>query len=118
MPKKNTKNQTAVLTPPTPRKATPFSLVGRTVVDVRPLEPDEMDVLGWDPDGDPGTVIQLTGGVLLWAVQDEESNGAGVLFCQDLEKQVEYGILADPQTKTVRYLKMGSAEGNDGSAEV
>lgn len=107
MPKKNTKNQPAASIPPQP---TPFSLVGRTVVSVRPLTPEEMDNLGWYPDGDPGTIIQLTGGILLWAAQDEESNGPGVLFCQDVTNNTDYGIVADLKTKKVRYIKFGPVE--------
>ncbi|MBI4397289.1 MAG: hypothetical protein HY548_09350 [Elusimicrobia bacterium] len=54
-----------------------YSLVGKKIVDVRPMSYEEMQEEGWDT---PTTVIVLDDGCKLFASRDEEGNGAGRLF--------------------------------------
>jgi len=53
-------------------------LIGKKIVEVRPMTEEELESEGWD--GGHGTVLVLDDGTLLYPSQDEEGNGTGVMF--------------------------------------
>ena len=53
-------------------------LVGHKITDVRPLDADERDQMGWSK----GVVIQLDNGTLLIPQSDDEGNAAGTVTVQ------------------------------------
>ena len=55
------------------------ALLGRKIMDVRAMFPEEMDNIGWGGHG-PGAVFILEGGVLFIPTQDWEGNGPGALL--------------------------------------
>ena len=55
------------------------ALLGRRIMDVRAMFPEEMDNMGWGGH-EPGAVFILEGGVLFIPMEDEEGNGPGVLL--------------------------------------
>ena len=57
------------------------SLIGRTVVDVRAMYPEEMELFMWD--GDPGSALILSDGGLVIPMRDEEGNDKGALMIQE-----------------------------------
>lgn len=57
------------------------ALIGRTVVDVRAMYPEEMELFMWD--GDPGSVLILSDGGLVIPMRDEEGNDKGALMIQE-----------------------------------
>jgi len=59
------------------------SLVGKTVLRVRPFVPSEYDMMGWSPDG-YAFVIEFDDHTLLIPMSDEEGNGAGWLYLDEL----------------------------------
>lgn len=59
-------------------KAKKYALVGLTIKAVRKMTAKEMNQEGWDGGGAP-TVIELSDGMCLYAMRDEEGNGPGVL---------------------------------------
>ena len=56
-------------------------LIGRKIVDVRSMFPEEMELMLWD--GEPGAVFILDGGVMFISMMDEEGNGPGQLMVQE-----------------------------------
>jgi hypothetical protein len=59
-------------------------LIGRTIVDIRYLDPEEcaaMDILH------SPLVLQLADGTLLWPMADPEGNDGGALFIQPANKK-------------------------------
>lgn len=57
------------------------ALIGRTVMDVRAMYPEEMELFMWH--GEPGSVIILSDGGLVIPMRDEEGNGKGALMVQE-----------------------------------
>ncbi len=57
------------------------ALLGRTVVDVRAMYPEEMELFLWH--GEPGCVIILSDGGLVIPMRDAEGNGTGALMVQE-----------------------------------
>ena len=56
--------------------------VGQRVTAVRWMNDDERRREGWDFDTNgPPAVVELDGGLLLYASRDPEGNGPGCLFC-------------------------------------
>ena len=55
------------------------ALLGRRIMDVRAMFPEEMDNMGWGGH-EPGAVFILEGGVLFIPMEDEEGNGPGALL--------------------------------------
>ena len=60
------------------------SIVGSTVIDIRPMTKEEMNTEGWRKNEIP-MVLVLSSGTILYPSQDTEGNDAGALF----------GVLAD-----------------------
>jgi len=56
-------------------------IIGRTIVDVRAMYPEEMNTLMWY--GEPGSVITMDNGAMVVPMMDEEGNGAGSLMIQE-----------------------------------
>ena len=56
---------------------TEFSLVGKTVKEVRQMNKSEMEQEGWDYGT---TVIVFADGTKIYASQDDEGNGPGTMF--------------------------------------
>ena len=57
------------------------SMVGKTIVAVRPLTNDEMDEFMWDGDASEiAFVVFLSDGSYFVPMRDEEGNGPGVLM--------------------------------------
>ena len=56
-------------------------LIGRKIVDVRSMFPEEMEALLWS--GEAGAMFTLDDGSLFIPMMDEEGNGAGQLFVQE-----------------------------------
>ena len=54
------------------------ALIGRKIIDVRPLSPEEMAREGWKDE--PPIVLVLDKGELLYPSRDPEGNGPGALF--------------------------------------
>lgn len=62
------------------------ALVGKTVVLVRPLSPDEITVFGWnDYNSVTAIVIVFDDGTAIVPMQDPEGNGSGVLAIETVE---------------------------------
>ena len=61
------------------------AMLGRTVMDVRSMYPEEMELFGWY--GYPGCVIILSDGGMVIPMRDEEGNGAGALMVQEGKKR-------------------------------
>ena len=55
------------------------ALLGRKIMDVRAMFPEEMDNMFWHGHK-PGAVFILEGGVLFIPMEDEEGNGPGALL--------------------------------------
>ena len=53
-------------------------LIGRTVVDVRAMYPEEMELFMWH--GEPGSVLVLNDGGLVIPMSDSEGNSPGHLM--------------------------------------
>ncbi len=54
-------------------------LLGRKVIDVRYLEEEEMEVMGWSTSS---LVITFDDGTMVFPSMDDEGNGAGAIFGQ------------------------------------
>lgn len=61
------------------------AIIGRTVIDVRAMYPEEMELFDWY--GQPGCVLILDDGGLVIPMRDEEGNGAGALMVQEGKKK-------------------------------
>jgi hypothetical protein len=65
------------------------TIVGRRIVEVRPMTRPEARREGWEPDQarSPGeaTVLVLDDGTILYPSRDDEGNGPGALFGADRE---------------------------------
>ena len=55
------------------------TIIGSTVVDIRPMTREEMNSEGWQKNEIP-MVLVLSSGTLLYPSQDTEGNDAGALF--------------------------------------
>ena len=55
------------------------ALIGKKILDVRSMYPEEMEDLMWD-DRQPGAVFTLEGGAMFVPMRDEEGNGPGALL--------------------------------------
>jgi hypothetical protein len=55
------------------------TIIGSTVVDIRPMTREEMSNEGWQKNEIP-MVLVLSSGTLLYPSQDTEGNDAGALF--------------------------------------
>ena len=55
-------------------------LVGRKIVEIRPMTNEEMSSEYWDTRDNKPTVIVLDDGTKLYPSRDEEGNGPGCLF--------------------------------------
>ena len=56
------------------------SLVGRLIVEVRPMSREEVEAEGWDDHSTAAMVLLLDDGTILYPSRDEEGNGPGALF--------------------------------------
>jgi hypothetical protein len=56
------------------------ALIGRKVIDMRAMYPEEMELFLWH--GEPGCVLILDDGGLVIPMRDEEGNGPGQLMVQ------------------------------------
>lgn len=61
------------------------ALVGRSILKVRKMEPDELDAFGWDDYQHTAVVIILDNGKAIVPSCDPEGNQAGFLFIEDTE---------------------------------
>ena len=59
------------------------SLIGKKIVAVRCMQPDEADGFGWGFRPTPAIVLVLDDGLQLLACCDQECNGPGALFVFD-----------------------------------
>jgi len=55
------------------------ALLGRKIMDVRAMFPEEMDNMGWGG-SEPGAVFILDDGAMFIPMEDEEGNGPGALL--------------------------------------
>ena len=55
------------------------SMIGSTIIDIRPMTKAEMDKEGWQKRETP-MVLVLSSGTILYPSQDTEGNDAGALF--------------------------------------
>lgn len=55
------------------------SIVGSTIVDIRPMTANEMESEGWQKNEIP-MVLVLSSGTILYPSMDTEGNDAGALF--------------------------------------
>ena len=55
------------------------SIIGATIVDIRPMSKEEMDKEGWSKNEIP-MVLVLSSGTILYPSMDTEGNDAGSLF--------------------------------------
>lgn len=55
------------------------TIVGATIVDIRPMTQEEMNREGWQKNEIP-MVLVLSSGTILYPSQDTEGNDAGALF--------------------------------------
>jgi hypothetical protein len=60
-------------------------LIGRKVIDVRSMYPEEMELFLWD--GEPGCVLILDDGGMVIPMRDEEGNGPGQLLIREGKKR-------------------------------
>jgi len=59
-------------------------VIGRTILEIRPITPAECDTQGWDWDvAGECLVIVLDNGHKLYPSADEEGDGPGALFGED-----------------------------------
>jgi len=56
------------------------ALIGRKIIDVRAMYPEEMELFMWD--GELGAVITLDNGGMFIPMSDSEGNGVGYLMVQ------------------------------------
>lgn len=69
-------------------------MVGRKIVAVRPMTREELAREGWEPRcWQTCTAIEIEGGIVLYASQDSEGNGPGMLF--GCEGDVTFVILPE-----------------------
>lgn len=61
------------------------ALIGRKVIDMRAMYPEEMELFMWH--GEPGCVLILDDGGLVIPMADEEGNGPGQLMVQEGKKR-------------------------------
>ena len=61
------------------------AMLGRTIMDVRSMYPEEMELFDWY--GQPGVVLILSDGGMVIPMRDEEGNGAGALMIQEGKKR-------------------------------
>lgn len=70
------------------------TLIGKRIVKIRKMTPDEFDANGWDfLPWKPCVVIELDDGTLLYPSTDAEGNGSGEIFWT---KGDEAGIVGAP----------------------
>lgn len=55
-------------------------IIGRTIVDVRSMYPEEMQLCDWI--GEPGSVLLLNDGGMIIPMSDSEGNGVGYLMIE------------------------------------
>lgn len=55
------------------------SMIGSTIIDIRPMTSDEMEAEGWRKREIP-MVLVLSSGTILYPSMDTEGNDAGALF--------------------------------------
>jgi hypothetical protein len=55
-------------------------IIGRTIVDIRAMYPEEMELFMWD--SEPGSVILLNDGGMVIPMSDSEGNGVGYLMIE------------------------------------
>ena len=60
------------------------ALLGRKIVDVRAMYPEEMQLFMWH--GDPGAVLHLDNGTMFIPMRDAEGNGPGHLAIEEIGK--------------------------------
>lgn len=75
------------------------SLLGRTIVGVRPLEEDELDLLVWGGEWCPAVVLTLDDGSLLVPSQDMEGKRPGCLFWFGPDGESFERVLPPPQER-------------------
>lgn len=69
------------------------NIVGKKIVEVRPMTNQEMADQYWEETHDgPAAVIVLDDGTLLYPSQDPEGNGPGALFGKDSEGSFQIGV--------------------------
>jgi len=56
------------------------SVIGKRIVAVRRLTPQEMEAEGWECEREGATALVLDDGSLIYPSRDDEGNGAGTLF--------------------------------------
>lgn len=72
-----------------PKIPTAAHLIGKKIVNVRPLSPKEIDALGWSH----GLVIELEDGTLLCPQRDDEGNDAGTVSVQTPDGKTHYLVV-------------------------
>jgi hypothetical protein len=60
------------------------SIIGATIVDIRPMTKEEMNNEGWRKNEIPSCLV-LSSGTILYPSMDTEGNDAGALFGLDKE---------------------------------
>lgn len=58
------------------------SLVGKTVLRVRPMTISECEMFAWDYRNDYAFLVEFTDGTVIIPSSDQEGNGAGHLFVE------------------------------------
>jgi len=57
-----------------------MDIIGKKVIEVRPMTKAELQAEGWNHSNEIPSVIVLENGVKLYPSQDSEGNGGGCLF--------------------------------------
>ncbi len=69
------------------------TIVGQSIVQIRPMTAREIAAEGWDlRHGETAVAIVLSNGLLIYPSQDHEGNGAGVLFGTDPKTKESFAI--------------------------
>ncbi len=58
-------------------------LIGKKIAKIRPMTAKELDDEGWERTHSATSAIELEDGTVIYPSQDDEGNGAGVLFGKD-----------------------------------
>ena len=69
------------------KQGLPEALIGRTITGIRTVTEEELEDNVWQEPSGFGSIITLDDGTEIWALQDEEGNGMGVLMHVNKDQQ-------------------------------